>query len=428
MFKMIRLFVILVVFSITVTAQMDDLNVQADADMQSVLMQLADIMDGPLSLSFVDSDADVLVTGDVPDDALDVAYFLPDMALVLLTDHEQGQALIDFAVSPDGQQVLVDAGLLPDTVTITDQAGNTQDIAQPVRRVVSPYSLATYYVYATGAGETLVAAGYLGARDPQGAAAMERIDPRFPELSALNLTQEGTNVEVIAGLMPDLVLSSARADWLEPVEELGIGIVRYEGETPDALKEAVLLTGQIFGPDAYHRAQVWVDAYDAVIEEVTGIVAESEQTPRVLFTGTEPTRVASGEMYQTAMIEAAGGESVSGSLGGYWNDVNLEQIIVWNPDVIFVPPYGGATVEAITDNAEWQLLEAVQEGRVYRVPKLVAPWDTPTQDSLLGIMWMAEKLYPDAFTLNCEATVREFYDIFYNYAILDDEIASLCST
>lgn len=424
---MIRLFVILVICATTVAAQTDDLDVQADADMQAVLMQLAGAMDDQLTLSFVDTGADVLVTGDVPDDALDSAHFLPDVVLVLLTDHDQGQAFIDFAVSPDGQQVLIDTGLLPDMVTITDQAGNTLDVAQPVRRVVSPYSLATYYVYATGAGETLVAAGYLGARDPQGAAAMERIDPRFPELSALNLSQEGTNVEMIAELTPDLVLSSARADWLEPVEELGIGIVRYEGETPDALKEAVLLTGQIFGPDAYHRAQVWVDAYDAVIEEVTDIVAESDQTPRVLFTGTEPTRVASGEMYQTAMIEAAGGESVSASFGGYWNDVNLEQIIVWNPDIIFVPPYGGATVEAITENAEWQLLEAVQQGRVFRVPKLVAPWDTPTQDSLLGIMWMAEKLYPDAFNLNCDQAVRAFYDTFYDYAILDDEIASLCS-
>ncbi|MBN1265551.1 MAG: hypothetical protein JXA25_08665, partial [Anaerolineales bacterium] len=96
-------------------------------------------------------------------------------------------------------------------------------------------------------------------------------------------------------------------------------------------------------------------------------------------------------------------------------------------DVILVPPYGGASVEAITESPEWQILDAVVEGRVYRVPKLVAPWDTPTPDSVLSIIWMANRLYPELVTLDCGTETEYYYNTFYDYAISDEEVQSLCA-
>lgn len=73
------------------------------------------------------------------------------------------------------------------------------------------------------------------------------------------------------------------------------------------------------------------------------------------------------------MIDAAGGISASAELSGYWNDINIEQVAVWNPDLIIVPPYGGASVGAITENPEWQIIDAVMQGQVFLMPKLVVP-------------------------------------------------------
>ncbi len=418
---------ILMCVALSAAAQPAELVVQSPAELEPAVAALYAALGGTDTLTFADEAAHIVVTGEPDAAALDTVYFLPDVALALQADSDAARQLMAFAVSPDGQQVLIDLGLLPAVVTVTDQAGFTVDILQPVRGVVSPYSLVTYMVYVVGAGDRLLAAGFLGARDPQGAAAMERIDPRFPELAASDMNQNNANVEEIARLAPDVIFSSARADWLEPVDQLGIPIVRFEGESIEALKDGVLLTGQILGPDAAHRAQMWVDYYDRVVSEVVAISSQVETPVRVLFTGTQPTRVASGEMYQSAVIAAAGGVSVTSELTGYWNDVNLEQIALWNPDVILVPPYGGASVEAITENAEWQLLDAVRNRAVYRVPKLVAPWDTPTPDSVLGVIWLAELLYPDLFQLDCPAETRYFYNTFYDYAISDEEIAMLCS-
>jgi iron complex transport system substrate-binding protein len=145
----------------------------------------------------------------------------------------------------------------------------------------------------------------------------------------------------------------------------------------------------------------------------------------VLFTGSQRTRVASGAMYQTALIEAAGGSSVTANLSGYWNDVGVEQVLVWDPEWILVPPYGGASVAAVLEDAEWGLMDAVRAERVVRMPKLVAPWDTPTPDSVLAVVWLAEVLHPGA-ELACADEVAFFYPRFYDYPISDDEVAELC--
>lgn len=413
-------------------AQDDALTVQADDDLQAALSALANAFDGA-TLEFVDADADLLATADL-DAAREAAgglpaHFLHGAALVALTDNALAHEFVRFAVSPAGQQTLIDGEFLPAVVTVTDQAGIEHEIAQPVYTLLSPYSVATYLVYGVGGADRLVGAGYLGARDPLGAASMERIDPRFPELSGYALSQTDVNVEEVAALDPQVVLTSTRSEWLDVIQTLGINVVVFEGESPELLKESMLITGAMLGPNALARAEAWVEYYDAVFADVVAVTSEldEDELVRVLFTGTDALRVASGQMYQTAMIEAAGGISVSDSLRGFWNDVNLEQVLLWQPDVIFVPPYGGASVEAITESSGWQIIDAVQEGRVYLLPKLVAPWDTPVPDSVLGIIWMANILYPGLVDYDCETEVTTFYQTFYDYDVTAEELSRLCA-
>jgi iron complex transport system substrate-binding protein len=408
--------------------------IQADADLQpAVTVLYAACFPDELPV-FVDAEADLLVTTATQDDAFSLSYlpatFLPGTVLIPQSDSFDAAYFIAFAVSPAGQQVLIDIGALPPTVTLTDQAGNTVEIDQPVRRVISTYGPATAIVYSVDAESRLASASYLGARDELGAAAMERIDPRFQDLIGDdNFSQDDFNLEEAANLDPDLIITSARTSWLDTVSELGVPFFLYDAETPERLKEAVLLTGQLFGPNSTAQAEAWVNYYDwvyASILEQTQDLPEEER-PRVLFTGTAPTRVASGDMYQTSLIEIAGGISASAELTGYWNDVNLEQIAAWDPDVIIVPPYGGATVGAITENPDWQILDAVQAGRVFQMPKLVVPWDTPSPDSVLGIIWLAQRLFPDVVTLDCAEQAQYFYYTYYDYPISADEIDTICA-
>ncbi len=367
----------------------------------------------------------------------DVYVPLPDIGAWAIASSSCGgsvdpvdAAALDFAafiVSADGQQVAIDQGALPDSVEIVDQAGMTVTIPQPVRRIASPYSVATFYVYSMGMGDRLVVAGYLGTNTDAAKDAMRAIDPNFDALSTAvsTLSQKEANIEELAALEPDLLLASARTDWLDAAGELGLAIIRFDGESPEKLKEAMSLLGAALGPDAAYRAEQFNAYYDETLAKIVVQTEGIENPVRVYFSGTDALRAASADMVQTMMIEAAGAVSVSSDLVGYWNDVNLEQVAVWNPDVIFFPPYGGANAEAF-DAPEWANIKAVQDGKVYGVPKLVAPWDTPVPDSILGIIWMAETLYPDQVDLNCPAEVTNFYSRFYGYSVTDSDLQSMC--
>lgn len=358
------------------------------------------------------------------------ATFLWNSILLPRNDNSEVEEFIAFAISIDGQQVLANEGLLIFPEGITDQAGNPFRIDQPIQRVISTYGPSTAFIYAVGAGHRLISASYLGARDALGAAVMEKIDPRFPELMGDDyFSQDNFNIEQAALLEPDLVVTSARTSWLGTARQLDIPVFLVDAETIEHLKEAMLLTGQIFGPQSYAQSEAWVSYFEGVLGEISAETRElpEEKRLQVLFTGTQPLRVVSGEMFQTSIIELAGGISVSKELVGYWNDVDLEQIALWDPDVIIVPPYGGATVEAITDSPEWQILNAVQSGKVYQMPKLVVPWDTPAPDSILGIIWLANLLNPELTDLDCREEAQYFYNTFYNYQLTQEELSVICS-
>ncbi len=171
----------------------------ADPELTDAVTVLYQAYTSDESPVFVEADADLLVTAatgewDIPGDI--PVTFLPDAVLIPQSDSSDAAEFIDFAISIGGQQALIVAGLLPASITVTDQAGNTVEVAQPLQRVLSAYGSTTAMIYSVDGEDPLVAASYLGARDPAGAAAMEAIDPRFLELVGDSFfSQSDFNVE-----------------------------------------------------------------------------------------------------------------------------------------------------------------------------------------------------------------------------------------
>ena len=313
-----------------------------------------------------------------------------------------------------------------EAVTVVDQTGRTVTISGSVEQIASIYGLGTYFLYALGVQDRLVAGGYVGVKSvAQASEAMLRFEPRLEELLVFG---DPNAEELIArGAQLLLVDGSRHAGFAEQMTDLGIPVLQYLVETGDSMKEALRLTGRALGADATARAEAFIADHERVLETVAADLAnlQDEDRVRVLFVGTSPLRVASGEMYQTELIDAAGGVSVSAGLLGYWNDVNLEQVLLWNPDVILIPPYGPVQPEDLLESPDWQAIRAVRDGRVYRMPRLIAPMDTPVPESILGVVWMAGVLYPDLVSLDLAEEASLFYATYYDFALTEDDLALL---
>jgi iron complex transport system substrate-binding protein len=110
--------------------------------------------------------------------------------------------------------------------------------------------------------------------------------------------------------------------------------------------------------------------------------------------------------------------------------VTIEQIINWNPDVILVSMSSADTYKTVMTGATWKDLKAVQDGRVYVTPTAPFNWfdRPPNIMRALGIQYFASIIYPDYITYDINSEIKEFFSLFYNVDLTDDEVASLVAT
>ena len=324
--------------------------------------------------------------------------------------------------------LLTFAGIAESDITVLDQTGQTVIIPQPVEKLASVYGIGTFYVYALGANDRLVIAFYVGVKGVANASeTMFRWEPRLADI----LSFGDPNVEELAASGTQVILADGarHAAFADQMAEVGIPVVQCLVETPEEMKQAMLLAGSFLGTDAQARANVFIADYDRVSDTVTRDLADlgDEERVRVLFLGTSLTRVASGDMFQSHLITAAGGQSVASDLLGHWSEVNLEQILLWNPEIIVIPPYGPVQPADILENPDWAAIDAVKAGRVHRMPRVIGPMDTPVPDSLLGIVWMAKLFYPELVSLDLEEEVTRFYSFYYDFVLTTEEVEYLIS-
>ncbi len=323
------------------------------------------------------------------------------------------------------------ATLTPKTATVTDALGRTLTFQNLPQRIVvagkaSALVMDALYLFPEAKTRIVALSG-------QGQAAatvafLRLIDPHMDTKLTLS-TDAGP--EQIAAQHPDLVvMKSFLADKLgKGVEALGIPVFYLQMETPEEYQKEIRELGKIFGNPA--RAEEVATYYQNRVDLVksTAERLSDEQKPRVLVMqhttkgGTVAYKVPSPQWLQTTLVRLGGGVPVwaESSLGNGWSVVNMEQIAAWNPDEIFIIDYFADPAQAVADFSATptaQHLKAVQNAQVYPFPKDFVSWDQPDTRWVLGMLWLAKQMQPQAFAqVNMKAEIETFYRTLYG---LDD--------
>ena len=188
----------------------------------------------------------------------------------------------------------------------------------------------------------------------------------------------------------------------------------------DTLKQEFLNVGAILGNET--QAQALVDYWDekvALVEQAVAQVPEEERKV-VYYTGEEIT-AANTSGWTWPLIETSGG--ISAVPEGIQGEVNVEDVISWDPDVIIVQ--GGTDTSGLLSDERIQDVTAVANGAVYQCPIGAFWWDRPSPESPLAFMWLAKTLYPEyTQDIDLEAETKAFFSQFYNYELSDEEYQS----
>ena len=121
-------------------------------------------------------------------------------------------------------------------------------------------------------------------------------------------------------------------------------------------------------------------------------------------------------------IEFLGAHNVASEGRGGLVTVSIEQVLVWDPQVIVTIDREFA--ENVRNDPRWAQVEAVRNGRVHLSPKLPFGWVDfpPSVNRLIGLWWLAKIFYPDHIGQDIRALTRDFYSRFYHVTPTDADI------
>jgi iron complex transport system substrate-binding protein len=158
------------------------------------------------------------------------------------------------------------------------------------------------------------------------------------------------------------------------------------------------------------------------IKTITGRVGDIPQNkrPRVYYArGSRGLVTGLGGSINVETIEMLAQNVAGGTRGGLAN-VSIEQVLLWNPEVIVTIDLEFA--ETVYSDPAWAPVTAVRNKRVHLSPKLPFGWVDfpPAVNRLIGLWWLGRILYPDIRTLT-----RNFYKRYYHVSLTDAQIGKV---
>ncbi len=315
--------------------------------------------------------------------------------------------------------------------TVTDQLNRTVTVPDTVNRIVVLQHQTLDILVELGAADRIV-----GVLD-KWQSLIPGLDRYAPRLASLP-TPGGlstVNVEEVLRLQPDVVFVTNYAPpaMIDQLARAGLPVVaislsKGEGvEAPklnpsfadddaaysEGLAIGVRLIGDIVGQRA--RADRLIDYAFAQRKLVEDRVRDIPDARRVrLYMANPDLNTYGSGKYTGVIMKRSGGVNVAAGVRGA-TKVSMEDVLAWNPQVIFVQDRYAPVIGEIRKGPAWQPIDAVRTDRIYLTPEYVKPWGYPLPEALaLGELWMARKLYPDRFAdIDMQEKVDAFYTQFY---------------
>ena len=268
------------------------------------------------------------------------------------------------------------------------------------------------------------------------------IPEKYHSLPVLGTTggNNSANKEVVMAAKPDIAimmtyLEDTTINLAENFQKTtGIPVVMAEMKVK-TIPEVYRFLGKVL--DREERANKLADYCEKILKKSEEICKELEDDKKVKVYYAQGPKGLNSSAQGTShgeIIDMAGGFNVverKDAADGRIS-VNMEQVMVWNPDVILLadrihsaaPSEKDATKLLKSLHSGWNNIKACKDERVYFVPCI--PYNVldmpPSVNRIIGILWLGDILYPGKFTKDIRKEFYDFYELFYNYKPTEQEL------
>ena len=242
-------------------------------------------------------------------------------------------------------------------ITVTDMTGREITLDEPATRVVALSAADCEFLYAVGAGDTLVGRG-------------EYCD--YPaEILDVPSVQSGydTNIEQIIALEPQVLLMSTMAQTEEQVaalEDAGIKVVVSDAQDIEGVYTALEMIGTLMGKEK--EAEEVITTMQLQFHELSESASGQGKTVYFEVSPLEYGLWTAGKgTFMNEIAEMLGMKNVFDDVDG-WAEISEEQVLERNPDyIVTITMYfgeGPTPEEEIMARPGWENVTAVQNGTI----------------------------------------------------------------
>lgn len=324
--------------------------------------------------------------------------------------------------------------------TFTDLAGVQITFEKPVETVYivgSVQPLVSLYRLYAGNSENLIEC-------PEAAQAIianSVFADIWPDMLTLTPHNDDANVEEVLMLNPDVVFmtGSATGDTYEALVNAGLKVVSFptagSGDDTDSFATIEKWVGQMAEVfDNPGTADELISYNRETLSEITGKTAglseEEKPSALIIFSLTDNSLKAAGSgHYSEFWLKNTGAKNAAEKISKL-QEIDLEQLMEWDPDIIYLTTFSPAMPEDLYNNTiegfDFSLLSAVKNRKVYKIPMGSYRWYAPSCECSLMLRWMASVNNPELFSdMDMKSEVTEFITRFYGKTPSEEQVTKL---
>lgn len=326
------------------------------------------------------------------------------------------------------------AGEMPSASTeiFVDSTGRSVSVPAEITKIAVTGPLSQVYILPL-AGDMLVGVSNAYAEDAQLYLPSYILDKT--EIGQLYGGKGEMDLEALLAAAPDVVIDigepkkTAADDLTALTEQTGIPFIHIDATVATAPEAYRTLGKLLCREEKAEELALWCENTYASISSMMEKVDADNARKRLLYclgdTGTYV--LAEGSFHAETVNLMSNNVAVVEDVvsSGAGNEVDLEQILLWNPEVIIFAP--DSCYATVADAPQWQSIRAITQGQYYLTPYGPYGWlsSPPSVQRYLGMLWLGELLYPEYTEYDLQEEVTAYYKLFYGCDLTDEMYQAL---
>lgn len=317
---------------------------------------------------------------------------------------------------------------------IIDMAGREVMVPQTIDSIYATHTIGSIFLYT-------LAPDKLAGWNEKIETADQFIKEEYRNLPIIGRWQgtSSANMEEILRIKPDLIINMGDINerYIEESDEierlLGIPVILLDGSIAKQA-DTYRFLGELLGYE--ERATVLGEYSESVYKEIITnskeVLAESKK--RVYYgAGANGLDTMPAGSINMEVLDLVAGDNVvklTGDKDLRRVEISMEELLNWNPEIIILSSkssHNPDLLEEILADKRWAQIKAVKEGNIHEIPYGPLDWlsQPPTIMRYMGLQWLGNLLYPEIYQLSIYERTADFFELFFEISLTENEVRQL---